>query len=271
MQDGYAGDIGDFGKYGLLRSLCSPGGPDDRRDLTLGVAWYLFHPHHRRDQAGSADGGHVSYLCQCLPEISRRNRKRFRDCDPDLYDALGEIVRHGRRSVGSIQEAGVLPDGTVYHDAPLGFHDLRGPGLRDSLRKEWVGGMQRRMDGRDVVFVDPDNGLRVKGEDGYHLHRLGPKYAHYDELKPMVLRDQSLVVYHHADRTGPVPRQVERRLDEIGEHLGRGAEALIYRRGTVRFYFVIAAERHRELLSRRVRRFLETRWNQHFELHRRGA
>ena len=34
MQDRYVGDIGDFGKYGLLRALCG-------RDLYLGVVWYL--------------------------------------------------------------------------------------------------------------------------------------------------------------------------------------------------------------------------------------
>lgn len=34
MQDRYVGDIGDFGKYGLLRALCA-------HDLSLGVVWYL--------------------------------------------------------------------------------------------------------------------------------------------------------------------------------------------------------------------------------------
>ena len=33
MQDGYAGDIGDFAKYGFRRAICG--------ELRLGVAWYL--------------------------------------------------------------------------------------------------------------------------------------------------------------------------------------------------------------------------------------
>ena len=40
MQDCYVGDIGDFGKYGLLRSLC--GGDDYGPALRLGVLWYKF-------------------------------------------------------------------------------------------------------------------------------------------------------------------------------------------------------------------------------------
>jgi hypothetical protein len=34
VQDRYVGDIGDFGKYGLLIALCG-------HDLSLGVVWHL--------------------------------------------------------------------------------------------------------------------------------------------------------------------------------------------------------------------------------------
>ena len=48
MQDRYFGDVGDFGKYGLLRVLCGLwGGPN----FKLGVVWYLFP-----DENHNADG-----------------------------------------------------------------------------------------------------------------------------------------------------------------------------------------------------------------------
>ena len=47
MQDRYVGDVGDFGKYGLLRALC--GG-----DLTLGVVWYLYP-----DEEANNDGDDI--------------------------------------------------------------------------------------------------------------------------------------------------------------------------------------------------------------------
>ena len=37
MQDRYAGDIGDFGKFGLLKALLSEG-------FSLGVNWYKAEP-----------------------------------------------------------------------------------------------------------------------------------------------------------------------------------------------------------------------------------
>lgn len=58
----------------------------------------------------------VSYL-----EPTPQTRRRFRDCDPALYDALGEIVRDGERHVASVRERGVLPEGTVYYEEPLSF------------------------------------------------------------------------------------------------------------------------------------------------------
>jgi len=51
MQDRYTGDIGDFGKYSLLRNLT-------RDDLCLGVIWYL-----NGKQEKNADGRFVQYLC----------------------------------------------------------------------------------------------------------------------------------------------------------------------------------------------------------------
>ena len=42
MKNSYVGDIGDFGKYGLLRHLCGVTGKGTDGDpLRLGVVWYL--------------------------------------------------------------------------------------------------------------------------------------------------------------------------------------------------------------------------------------
>ena len=48
MQNQYVGDIGDFGKYGLLRAIS--GDP-----LRLGVVWYLF-PDEPPKEPGKGDG-----------------------------------------------------------------------------------------------------------------------------------------------------------------------------------------------------------------------
>jgi hypothetical protein len=37
MQNRYTADLGDFGKYGLLKALCQS--KDEERNLRLGVVW----------------------------------------------------------------------------------------------------------------------------------------------------------------------------------------------------------------------------------------
>src|SRR5438552_3604612 len=39
MQDGFVADVGDFGKYGLLRALCNLEGSSHDARLHLGVVW----------------------------------------------------------------------------------------------------------------------------------------------------------------------------------------------------------------------------------------
>lgn len=54
VQDRYAGDLGDYLKFGLLRSLASTDSP---ASLRLGVVWYW-----TLDEAHNADGKHIGYL-----------------------------------------------------------------------------------------------------------------------------------------------------------------------------------------------------------------
>ena len=51
MQDRYAGDIGDFGKYGLLRELAEPRQVrvGYRHPLRLGVVWCRTRPEDNTD------------------------------------------------------------------------------------------------------------------------------------------------------------------------------------------------------------------------------
>ena len=111
MQNRYVGDVGDFGKYGLLRCLA--------QDLRLGVVWYLTPGECCRN-----DGKHVDYL---------QKPDQFRDCDPDLSNRLKAIVESEHRCVHRVQTEGVLSAGTaVYHEL-LHFP----PHLLRPARKDW--------------------------------------------------------------------------------------------------------------------------------------
>ena len=103
MQNRYVGDVGDFGKYGLLRALCEGSG-DGLPGLSLGIVWYLVPDEQKKN-----DGNYIRYL-----QPGYKKKRMYRDCDPPLYDALAEIVCSGRRNVTAIRESGILPPGTVF-------------------------------------------------------------------------------------------------------------------------------------------------------------
>ena len=264
MQNRYVGDLGDFGKYGLLRALCSPRDDPDGTVLSLGVVWYLTCPEDNKD------GKYVSYL-----RPSAQNKEFFRECDLCLYHELRDIVwadtetvQASKRRVRSIRESAILPPGTEYYENPLTFEGIAGTGrnlqkLRAARRREWLQGALDLTSRRDVVFVDPDNGLQVKSAS--RTARKGPKYAFFDELCSYQQRDQSLVIYQHIGRNGKAKDQIRRRLDQIEECLGQPATALWYRRGTSRVFFIVPTDRHRETLRRRSEQFLQTLWSRHFK------
>ena len=86
MQNRYVGDIGDYLKFGILRAL-SPG-------HRLGVAWWL-HP----DEDHNRNGRHIGYL---------QRPDRWRHFDPELFDALAEIVVTDRRYVRALEAPNLL-------------------------------------------------------------------------------------------------------------------------------------------------------------------
>lgn len=167
MQNRYVGDVGDFGKYHLLKALCS--GEDEGLALSLGIVWYLVP-----DDSHNDDGKHIRYL-----GTTASNLARFRKGDSLLYDSLADIVKAGKRDVALIREKKVLPANTIYYEAVLSFDGISNNSPSERLkrinyRNEWVKGAVDATENCDVVFVDPDNGLQVDSVDRHQ--KTGPKY-----------------------------------------------------------------------------------------------
>ncbi|MCD4766574.1 MAG: hypothetical protein K8R34_08695 [Methanosarcinales archaeon] len=255
MQNRYTADIGDFGKYGLLRALCST--VDDGSKLRLGVVWYLVP-----DESHNDDGKFIQYL-----DHSTKNEHRFRWCDPELYDALADIIRKKDRNVSSIRKYSILPPGTVFYEEPLTFDGTpaNSPGARRNriaYRNGWMQDALSATQDCDIIFVDPDNGL----EAGTKRHlKQGPKYVFFDELEPYCKREQSLIIYHHTSRRGTAEEQVRERLAQIDERLNSSSTfALLYHRGSSRAFLVVQSEKHKTILTEKVEQFMQGPWSQHF-------
>jgi len=258
MQNRYTGDVGDFGKYGLLRALCAA---DTSLRLKLGVVWYLI-PCETHNE----DGKHINYL----RNVTKAATARLKNCDPMLYDGLrklfindrNEIVTE-RRLVAAIESSGLLPSGTAFYDAPLSYSRQMPTSDRLRLRSAWLQGALKATASADLVFLDPDNGIECKSVGRTDLP--GPKYVYWEEIESFVDRGQSVVVYHHLNRSCPSTEQVEKLQTEFCKRMPDDfkTSVIIYRRGTRRAYFVVAAAEHRVVLVNELSRML-ARWQDHF-------
>ena len=263
MQDRYVGDVGDFGKYGLLRHLVGQKeAPPSAEAMRLGVVWYLYP-----DESHNADGKYTGYLTD-IPA----NRARYRACDPHLYDTMRHLVETGRRNIAAVQRSRILPDETAYYEPSLSFPAGMSRPDRRIARDDWFQAALEATAGADVVFVDPDNSLSDP-DNGISasidpLRKTGPKYVFIDDLRAFFERGQSLIVYHHLGRRGTAVEQTMKVAESLKASLDLPnlPRSLLYRRGSSRAYFIAPQERHRAALETRVSGLLASSWSAHFDL-----
>lgn len=135
MQNRYAGDAGDFGKIGLLRSLSSS-------NLKVGINWYLVFDEEHND-----DGKHIGYLCD----------PKFEGCDDELLGKLGYMVYSNQRSVAMLESLNLIAN-AVYYNEEL----LPPKTCGNAFRWKWHKNALKKLENTDIVFLDPDNGLLTK-------------------------------------------------------------------------------------------------------------
>jgi len=190
MQNRYTGDIGDFGKYGMLRGLCT--------GEKLGIIWYLVPDEQHND-----DGNKTSYLDHDKEHPTKLNVKRYRNLDPELYDKLRKIVKDENRNVAAIRVNDILSTSTnVFFEEHVPRFD----------RKEWLQGAHDLVQSCDILFLDPDNGLQVK------RMKKPSKHVFWDNLS-VYSSSQSLIIYQHRQRKS-LNAQIEEQTRELREKIG---------------------------------------------------
>ncbi len=177
MQNRYVGDIGDYAKYSLLRALS--------RGCKLGVSWYLF------PDEDSGDGGHVGYLLR--PD-------KWCEPDPVTFSTLREIVgnvllKKLERGVAAIETSGLLPDTTFWNRMTVFTPCKGGPKLVKG-RDKWFQESMECLEDCDIVFVDPDNGLKEQEKFKPGQCKSGKSICD-DEALAFAKDGRPVVVYHH--------------------------------------------------------------------------
>jgi len=256
MQNRYFGDVGDFGKYGLLRVLAGLDG--GRPPLSLGIVWYLVP-----DEDHNEDGRHISYL----------TKPAYRACDPELFDILHRLLIAERqpRRVEHTGQYRLLPASTHYFETPLDYRHIlpaQGEPLRAArlaYRQRWLEQAIAHCRENDVIFLDPDNGLEVPSVPK-HAPK-APKYVYWDEFDRFADLGKTLVVYHHLNRTRPARHQIAAKVAEIRTRQPEYGDpvALLFRRGSLRAFFLLPAPGYHEVITSRLDRMLAGPWSAHFE------
>ena len=169
MKNQYFGDINDYRKYGLLRTLAGNG------ELKIAVCWML-----TCDDRGS-DGRDTDYASQ---------PNRWGTYDPDLYDSLAQALKSSSdRNVSWAEQHCLIPSATYFPDLLVDNLDKRNTYFAD---------LQTTVRDSDLIFFDPDNGIEVrsvpKGRKG------SCKYLYWDELARFYASGKSLLVYQHFTR-----------------------------------------------------------------------
>ena len=258
MQNKYAGDVADYGKFGLLRFLSGLTDPDTPEpDLRLAVAWW-FH----LDKCERRDGQVIGYL-----KDTKKNRRIFRDCDPCLWHSLRELVDGGRRCVHCIEAAELLPKGTLYHRELLHFPKyLSKPGqrlMREEIRRLWIRAALRATRDADLVYLDPDTGA---SEDNRRYQAVGPKWAYPEEILAFWESGQSLVIYQDLGMNVNADTLALEAANRICRILGERPITLRYLHGPARVFLVVPNPKRPDVAERvreRTFRFLDGCWGQY--------
>lgn len=238
MQDRYAGDVGDFGKLGMLRQIASTG-------LKVGINWYRTYKPEEHD---NDDGKHIGYL----------NNKSFKECDDELFNMLRVIVE-GNRSVAALEKAKLIPNAQYYSSI------LRPGSDQFFSRDTWHKNSLKTLSDSDVIFCDPDNGLLVKSVSLSSVK--SDKYVTENELIDHYLSGKSVVFYNHRCREKEhlylrrfIPLQMRNELVSA-KWMG-----LKFTRGTIRDYIFILQPFHFEKINGAIERMMQSDWNRHFSI-----
>ena len=166
MKNQYFGDINDYRKYGLLRSIT------EASHLRLLVVWML------TPDDGSTDGKFTSYL---------DSPKRWAKYDPKLFHKLHNIINNQQqRKVSLIENTGLLPS-TQYFSEYVPDSSL--------LRNTWFDSLAEQAKSNWLVFLDPDNGIEIKSKP--YGRKNSSKFVFWREIKVLWNSGNSLLVYQH--------------------------------------------------------------------------
>lgn len=250
MQDRYSGDVGDFGKFSLIRALL----PKDK--FKLGVIWYLYP-----DESHNNDGRHIEYL----------NKDEYLRCDRELRNKLKTITTN-KRFVSELESCGILPNNTTFFSEKLDFHlanmtqTQHDKNTRLKKREQWLENAVDETANCNALFLDPDNGLEIKSCSKTSMIKAG-KFAYYNEVKELFKNKDICVIYHHMNMNNPHEEQIKARAHELREKISPSGKifAARFKPYSPRAYFILTSQSKENQIEQSFKDFLESPCGCHWD------
>lgn len=219
--------------------------------LKLGINWYLADTLKLREEHRN-DGRYISYLLD-----EKDNHDFYRKCDTNLYDFLNKLVRPKRIDKKNVKSEGnrclrdikkILPN-VIFYDAEV-----------NSDRKKWLEESFKELKACDVVFLDPDNGL--KPESYTENNKKSVKYVFANEIEEYFNKGKSLIIYQHFNRKkeGEFYKNLESIEKKIKPRHGSETFSIRFHRYNVREYLFILQAVHKGIKRRIESEFLKSEW-----------
>jgi hypothetical protein len=266
MQDKYVGDIGDYGKFGLLRYLSTK----LKGSLSIGVNWYFVK---ETGADNSSDGKFVEYLGERPGDLEECDYERISDkskirdlqeCDFNLIKELRKIVWNNRRSLSEFMEKNVLKKGIIPGmDVKCYSEELKYSSSDHSQNKlsrdNWFDRSKTALEGCDIIFTDEDNGVQVGSVPLYS--RKGIKYIRYDEIAQYYNIGKSVIIYNH--HSMEKPNKFLERFAQIKDRLGINIscmDILTFSKYSGRDYVFIIQPKHQKSIKEAIEGFQDSRW-----------
>lgn len=229
MKDQYIADIGDYGKYALLKSFADNG-------IRIGINWY----HTEND--GGPDGKFTQYL---------DNRSNLRQFCPEVFDALKTIHKHNRTIQGF--EKTYLLQNALYYNRIMDFSGSASE--KNSQRRDWMDRACEKLSPAELIFLDPDNGLLMRKS---RTSRGKEKYVLPEEVEQFY-EHHNVVYYCHKGRRKPEEWEKYK-----AAMLYRLPDAipfvLTYHKGTQRSYIFLIHPKYEDKYSKMIRNFVD-KWD----------
>jgi len=248
MQNRYVGDIGDFGKIGLLKSLFN------NANDNLGIIWYLFP-----DESHNNDGRHIDYL----------NNEQHISCDKELATSLSKLIDNNR-TISSLGNCIQVSNPVTFYSNLLNFHQQFPTQkkidklARASLRQEWLVDAKSTVKQCNAIFLDPDNGLEIASCSKISQIKAG-KFAYYNEIKELFSGKNTCVIYHHLNRNAMHHAQIAEKCQILRERINPDGTiyALRYKPYSPRAYFILTNKISELVIKDKISNFLSSKWG-HF-------